>query len=137
MVWRGVARAETSGYSRGVGLLDWVKRVFTPPQGSFAFEPEEYGPGETARGTLLTEARPERVKAVLELYRAADDKPVRSLSVTVGEPVRHDDGWRTPISAELPPDARPDFEGGWALSVEAVVGGRALLAGDNVVLRPV
>ena len=118
-----------------VAGLVWANYFFAPPFASFAIEPELFAPGETVKGSLVTEARPDSVKAVFELYRDDDERTTRAAPVAVGEPVEDAGGWRTPVSATLPLDARPDFVGGWAFSIEAVVKGRTVRAGDDVALR--
>lgn len=118
-----------------LALLVWAKRLFKAPQCSFAFEPDLRAPGETAKGIMWTKRRPESISAIFELYRADDDVPIRSAPVTVGEPEQCPDGWRTTVAVALPSDIRPEFEGGWALSVQAVVNGRTIFLGDNVHLR--
>lgn len=101
---------------------------------SFSFAKVEYPPGVTVRGELKTSARPTEVRARLELYRMDDDRPVRSVEVRVAEPEQTPAGWRTCVEADLPADAIPDFDGGWALSVDGRVDGRSLHEGDNIEL---
>lgn len=112
-----------------------ANRFFATLRASFSVEPELYAPGETVKGTVVTAKRPDSVKAVLELRRDDDGRATRSAPAAVGEPVEDADGWRTPVAAALPLDARPDFEGGWVLAIEAVVSGRPVRAGDDVDLR--
>lgn len=118
-------------------LLVLVKSKLAFASGEFEFEPDPRGPGEVARGFLKTRERPDSVKAVLELYEDEKDAPRRSIPAEAGMPEElPEGGWRTPIAVTLPADLYPPFKGGWALSVEAEVGGRRLLAGDNPCLRP-
>jgi len=118
-------------------LLFLVKSKLGFATGDFEFEREPRGAGETARGFLKTRGRPDSVRAVLELYEDGSDVPRRSIPAEAGVPERLEDGsWRTPVAVTLPADLYPSFNGGWALSIEAMVDGRRLLAGDNPNLRP-
>lgn len=117
-----------------IALIAW-KWFRRPHKVDFNFEPVEYRPGEVAKGTFLSDARPDSISAVCELYGPDSDLPQRTLPVTIGQPVQDHDAWRVPMAVALPPDARPDFDGGWALSVTAEFGRARERAGDNVLLK--
>lgn len=114
-------------------LLLAAVRFFSRPRAAFAVEPGLFAPGARVRGTFLCERRPDDVRGVLELAREGG-RPLRSAPANVGEPVKHDDGWRVPVSAVLPEDAWRAGDGSWTFSVEARSGRHALEASDEVLL---
>lgn len=78
-----------------------------------------HAPGDTVRAVLQTNQRLQETHAVLQLSREDDDRVMRTSPAAVGPPERIPDGWRCTVSAVLPDDAQPDFEGEWAVAVEA------------------
>lgn len=78
-----------------------------------------YAPGATVQAWFETDKRPLETKAALELCRVNGSRPLRTVTASVGAPESLRGGWRCAVSAVLPGDAHPDFEGNWAITVEA------------------